>query len=106
MQTTLINFLYISLIGSNKISDDKKFIKSLQQAIQSNIDQEGVIQNVRKSFKDLKEGKTSPSDNPFSTLHNQSLGQTVNKRLDCVHKFERNCLLSSCPRIGTRLRRG
>ena len=69
MQTSLINFLNISLIGSNKIPDDKKFIKSLQQAIQSNIDQEGVIQNVRKSFKDLKEGKTSPSDNPFSTLH-------------------------------------
>ena len=60
--------LYITQ-GSNKISDDKKFIKSLQQAIQNNIDQEGVIQNVRKSFKDLKEGKTSPSDNPFSTLH-------------------------------------
>ena len=40
MQTSLINFLYISLSDSNWISDDKEFMKSHQQAIQNNIDQE------------------------------------------------------------------
>ena len=34
------NFLYISLSDSNWISDDKEFMKSHQQAIQNNIDQE------------------------------------------------------------------